>query len=381
MESKNNDNIIKIKYRIDRIYENELTNLHNKIINNVIVSFDDIGWLFNDLKYFKFDFKKLSVSINGIKKEYETNFGKIQVFNYFSFNEKPKEFNIKDEIFFKFIFNKNINYNEFIKKIYSFRNLLLILGRRHLDFDTIKINEVELIDCYEEYNYKPLNERYLEYLDHHTITLNAINDFGIVVNNFCEIYDSIISVIDSYFCLVKFNIPSKAKFIIACTMIEDYSNLFLVDEAKKYKEGEAKNNKAKFINNIVKEIEEKEIIKKEQLEDIRDILSGIVKEDSQLTFREKVIATIENVNDSFNFDESDIELIANNFRKARKAFIHNGVFPNEVLCQYLDNYSSFTEDLIYLNILKKIGVNINNSIFECFEYNYKKEDLFVMFKQ
>ena len=43
-------------------------------------------------------------------------------------------------------------------------------------------------------------------------------------------------------------------------------------------------------------------------------------------------------------------------------------------------YCSFIEDVIYLNILSEIGIDISNSVFECIEYNYVKDDLIIEFQ-
>ena len=372
---------VKIKYRIDRIYENEWESLSKKVINNVTIYLDNIEWFFNNTNSFHFDFVKHLLSVNDMQKEYEISFGKLQIYKSFGFKQSSNEFNIKDNIAFNFNFNEPVDYKELLERIYGFRNLLLILGRRHLDITSIVINDVELIDCFEEYEYNPLNERYIEYLDHHTITLDEIDNFGEVVTNFYQIYNSIIAIIDSYFCQVKYSLPPKVKFVNVCTMIEDFANLFLVDDAKKYREIEATNNKKKFIDNCIEKMLEKNVIKEQDKNIAYDILNSEVKKDSQLSFKDKVMAIIFNVNNSFKFKESEIELIADNFREVRKKFIHKGVFADEITCQYLNIYSSFAEDLIFLNILKNIGIDISNSIFKCIEYDYSKTDLPVKFMQ
>lgn len=371
------DGKIKIKYRIDRIYEDEWKNLEDKTINNATISFDDINWFFNSSNSFHFDPIKCSVSVNGMQKEYETHFGKLQIFKGFSFKEQSNEFNITGNFAFNFSFNESINYMELRERMYGFRNLLLILGRRHIDIASIIINDTELIDCFEEYKYNPLNSRYLEYLDHHTITLNEIGNFDKVIDSFYQIYDSIIAIIDSHFCQVKYSLPPKVKFISVCTMIEDFANQFLVEETKKYREIEATKNKTNFIDKSIKKMLEKGIIEEKNKEEIYEIINSEVKKDLNLTFKDKVKAIITNVNDSFKFKEEEIELISDNFRELRKVFVHKGMFADERISQYLNICSSFTEDLIFLNIMKIIGIDISSSIFECIEYDYDRENLII----
>ncbi len=374
------DKVIKIKYRVDKISDDILIDLNKKFIKEVELTFTDINWFVNDEKLYKFDPIKVSINVNGFNMEYLTNIGKIIVYRSFLFFEKSDEFNINSGIVFKFIFNKKVDYYEFRKRIYCFRNLLLILGRRYIDIKNVKINNNDLYDCHEEYNYKPLNKRYMEYLDYHTITIGSIDKFGEAVSKFFDIYDTIISIIDSYFCNLKYVLPTKVKFINVCAMIEDYANIFLVDESRKYREKEATKNKHKFITKSVNKMLEQNIIDKSNSNLVVSILDEEVKKDLNLTFKDKVISIIKNVNESFKFNDDDIELIADNFREARKQFVHKGLVVRTEVYPILEKYCSFVEDIIYLNILKEIGIDISNSIFECIEYNYEKDDLIIVFK-
>lgn len=378
--TESNGKNFKIKYRVDRIINDTLKDLKKKYINEVEFVFDDINWFMNDNSSYDFDPIKCCVNVNHLYLEYSTNFGKVTIYKEFSFTEKTDEFNIKNDIVFKLKFDKEINYHEFRNKIYCFRNLLLILGRRHLDIKKIKINECDLYDCYEEYNYRPLNDRYMEYLDHHTITIKSIDNFGDAISNFFNIYDTIMPIIDGYFCNLKYTLPTKVKFINICSMIEDYANLFLNEESKKYREKEANNNKEKFIKKIANKMLEQKIIGEKNFDSVINILEEEVKKDNSLTFKDKTISIIKNVNNSFEFDDSKIELISDNFREVRKQIVHKGVFIREELYPILESYCSFIEDIIYLNILNEIGIDISNSIFKCIEFNYDKKDLIVEFQ-
>lgn len=372
--------IIKIKYRVDRILDDVLNVLNMEFIDDAEVTFDDINWFINDKNSFEFDPLKSCVNTKEYVSEYKSSIGKIIIFKSFSFAEKKDNFNIGSDIVFRFVFDKKLDYHEFRKRIYCFRNLLLILGRRHIDFKEIKINSKCLYDCFDEYTYKPINNKYCEYLDHHTITIGSIDKFGDAVTKYFKIYDTIISIIDSYFCNLKYTLPAKVKFINVCIMIEDYANIFLVDESKKYREKEATNNKQKYITNVVNKMLKEKAIDETKVDIVTNILDAEVKKDMSLSFKDKVISIIKRVNESFKFEDSEIELIADNFREARKRFVHKGIIASEEICPILEMYCSFIEDVIYLNILSEIGIDISNSVFECIEYNYVKDDLVIAFK-
>lgn len=351
-----------------------------KNFNEIDLCFEDISWLFNETEYFQIEPLDDVISFNGFSNEYKTFFGKIIVGNFNTVKQTKSEINIKNDFEFKFIFNNSVSYNEVYEKIYAFRNLLLILGRRYFDIKRIKLNDIELIDCFEEYLYNPLSKQYLEYLDHHTITLSEIDNFGEVVTNFLNLYDKIISIIDSFFVQTKYNLPDKVSFFNACSMIEDYVNLFLIEEAKANGEEEAANNKMKYIKKCINDMINEKIIVEEQKADVEIILYKHVKKNENLSFKEKVMALVKNVNNSFNFSDSEIKIIAENFRDARRAFAHNGMFIDEIFSPYISTYCHFTDDLIYLNILKQIGIDITKSQFECIEFNYSKSDLTVVLK-
>lgn len=374
------ENKIIIKYRVDRILDDVLTDINDEFIKEADITFDDINWFVNDDNSFDFDPEKVCVSVKDYNLEYVTNIGKIAIFKSFSFMEKSNIFNIESDMVFRFVFEKKISYHEFRKRIYCFRNLLLILGRRNIELKSIKINEKYLFDCYEEYKYRSINERYMEYLDHHTITIGSIDEFGESISKFYDIYDTILSIIDSYFCSVKYTLPTKVKFINACTMIEDYANIFLVDESKKHREKEATNNKQKYIAKVLDKMLQENVIDEAKKDIVNNILDTEVKKDMSLSFKDKVISIIQNVNKSFDFDDAEIELIADNFREARKQFVHKGIIPKEEVCPILEMYCSFVEDIIYLNILSKIGIDISSSIFRCIEYEYNKDDLIIAFQ-
>lgn len=371
---------IKIKYRVDRILDDVLNDFSIEFIDNAEVTFDDINWFINDDNSFEFDPLKVCVNVKEYFKEYKSSIGEIMIFKAFSFTEKKNNFNIDSDIVFRFVFDRKLNYREFRERIYCFRNLLLILGRRHIDFKEIKINSKYLYDCFEEYTYKPINKRYCEYLDHHTITINSIDKFGDAVSQYFKIYDTIISIIDSYFCNLKYTLPTKAKFINVCTMIEDYANIFLVNESKEHREKESANSKQKYIINVVGKMLKENLIDEIKVDKVCNILEAEVKKDMNLSFKDKVISIIKEVNKSFKFEDSEIELIADNFREARKRFVHKGIIASEEICPVLEIYCSFIEDVIYLNILNVIGIDISNSVFECIEYNYEKDDLIIVFK-
>lgn len=341
--------------------------------------FNDINWFINDDEPYDINIAKKCINIKEFNVKYSSKIGDITIYRVALFNNKTGELNINSDIEFRIEFNKNVSYYE-LKKIYGFRNFLLILGRRYIDFEKIQINNNNLYDYYEEYNYNPLNKEYTEYLNDHTITLSLIENFGAVISKYMDNYEKMISVIDAYFCSVKYALPTKVKFINACTMIEDYTNIFLISEAKKYKKVEANKNKQKFISQLTNKMLDQNIINESKIDNLINLLEDELKKDSVLSFKEKVISVIANVNESFKLNDNEIDIIANNFREARKQFVHNGMIVNSKDYIILEKYCSFAEDIIYLNILKIVGVDISDSIFDCIEYSYEKDDLKVKFK-
>lgn len=375
-ESSNNK--IRIKYRVDRISEFVIKNINDSIFYNITFSLDDINWFVLDETNYSFDPVNENVKFNNFIKSYNVSFGKITIYRLFSFAHKTNEFKINDDIAFNIEFNKEITYAEVIEKVYCLRNLLSIFGRRHLNvvnmFTTNKEKEYRIIDCYKEYNHHPINDRYREYLDHHTLTLNSLKDFSLIINKYYEEYHRMLPIIDSWFSNVKFQLPPRVRFINLTTMIEDFANIYLKRKVNEESEIEAKEIKHKFIEKIFNAFDKRVIITDIDKKEIEQELIKVVK-DTQSTFIIKTKALINNVNEIFNYKSKEIEIITKNIRNARLACIHKGIYIDETKLQYIAKYSDFIEDVIFLNILKVCGSDLQFNEWKCIEYNYQRDDL------
>lgn len=252
----------------------------------------------------------------------------------------------------------------------------MLIGKRHINVNSLIIwsnnQRFEICDCFDEYNFHPINERLKEYLDHLSITLESISNFEIIVNNYYSEYKNLLTIIDSYFNSVKYSMAPKVKFINATTMIEDYSNIYFKQESKEMQNEYDESYKNKFVLKVMNVLTSKNYVDKSKEHMIVNDLNRIVYRSKEVSFQSKLKIIIKKVNTVFNFDEDEIEIIVDNIKTARRVCVHAGIFPSDLDCKCFSNYAYFIEDLILLNIYDLIGLN-NNTCF--LDFYYKKSDL------
>ena len=366
-----------ITYHIDRISEFLFSNLEDKVINNVCFRIDDIYWFIRDQEGIILNVKEKDVKYNPFKYSFDWQDGKFNIYGLTDFFDSKLSCTITEDLLFEIEFNKAKSFNEVIKKIYCIRNLLMVLGRRNLNITDIYINEGEeqrkIYDCYTEYKYKPDNETYSDYLDHHTITLKSIDNFQDVINCFINNYQTLMPIIDSWFSNEKYSLPSRVKFMNSITMIEDFANKYKKELVKIESKKASEENKSSFIEKIFTVLEDYIEIAEDNKEVIKNELYKIIN-DSSASIEFKIKILIEEVNDLLKLDENQISIIAKNIKEARIACIHKGIFIDGDKEKYVHIYAEFINDLIFLNTLRMLGIEFIDE--KLFFFNYDKEKLF-----
>ena len=364
-------------YRIDRISEFLFNNLEDKVIDNVSFKVDDIFWFIRDQKGFEFDLQQNFIKYSPFNYTFDFQDGKMNINGTAKFLDSRMSSSITEGVNFEIEFNKEQSFNEVIKKVYCIRNLLMVLGRRNLNITDIYINEGEeqrkIYDCYTEYKYKPDNENYSDYLDHHTITLKSINNFQDVINCFINNYQTLMPIIDSWFSNEKYSLPSRVKFMNSITMIEDFANKYKKELVKIESKKASEENKSSFIEKIFTVLEDYIEIAEDNKEVIKNELYKIIN-DSSASIEFKIKILIEEVNDLLKLDENQISIIAKNIKEARIACIHKGIFIDGDKEKYVHIYAEFINDLIFLNTLRMLGIEFIDE--KLFFFNYDKEKLF-----
>lgn len=370
---------IYLKYRVIMVTNYCIDNLDFKCFNSFSISFGDISWFVSDKASYEFLSDNNSMGINNFYKEYNLDFGKLIIFKNYTFKEKSNLFTMDNDILFKFDLNKSVSYNELIEIIYTFRNLLMIIGKRNINISSLYVEidnrKYVFLDCFKEYNYSPINSIYENYLNHRVLTLCDINNFDKFINNFYREYKKLLPIIDSLFSNAKYSLPSKVRFINSATMVEDFANLYMTGEVNKETKIEDEKNKNAFVKKIFKVIEKVIVIEDENKGNICLGLKSILN-DMQSSFVTKIKILIKKVNYTFNFDETQIEKISKQIRDARLACVHKGIFIDSKKTIYLNIYSSFIDDIIYLNILKILKININGNYSHIIEVDYNSKQLF-----
>lgn len=366
----------KLIYRVDYISEYKLYDLDEQTINNVSVSFDDVNWFIGNHNNAVIDFDNNTLTLDSYSKKIELSEFTLNICKLCDFRESNNEIVINKDIKFYFYFSHKKSFNEIKKCIYAFRNLLMLIGKRHINVNSLIIwsnnQRFEICDCFDEYNFHPINERLKEYLDHLSITLESISNFEIIVNNYYSEYKNLLTIIDSYFNSVKYSMAPKVKFINATTMIEDYSNIYFKQESKEMQNEYDESYKNKFVLKVMNVLTSKNYVDKSKEHMIVNDLNRIVYRSKEVSFQSKLKIIIKKVNTVFNFDEDEIEIIVDNIKTARRVCVHAGIFPSDLDCKCFSNYAYFIEDLILLNIYDLIGLN-NNTCF--LDFYYKKSDL------
>ena len=134
--------------------------------------------------------------------------------------------------------NKKVCFDDVMKKIYTFRNLMMILLKRNVIVkkQTLKINEkeYELFDC-DNHEIKRENENLRSQLIFRNVKYEDIEDFNHVLEKFNLIYERICPLLELLYNAYSNKLPNLNRFLDAITMIEYYSREF--DNTENVKDG------------------------------------------------------------------------------------------------------------------------------------------------
>lgn len=334
-------------YWIDRILlDYELENVNDAFINCISAEYDDICWITKGRIYSQ-DIINDKIDINPVFKEYKLE-DKDVVFGMLpSFVGNDYNMTISSNRGFSIKFNTNKHIDEALKYIYLIKNFLMILGKRNIKVLNQEIIENELhyriIDCGENKEYNKINIDLADHLNHRIgIKIENFDDFDAVLNNFEREYDRLMPLLDLYYNVVKYKVPNLTRFVNAITMLEYCSREFddtnALNKTIQKHQGKTPKNGADFVD--------------------------------------RVISLIENINDVYKLDLTDIEIISKNIKDARTYYVHYEPSGKKLTDDQLFRYVYFIEDLIILNIYLIVGLDINKFANISYnEYFYDLDDL------
>ena len=336
-------------YKVDRVLLGiGLVNKKIKKISACEVIFKSIDDFFNE-RIFNVNFISNNVQIKSFCKEHKYNQDKLifKVLSRIEENEDEGYVLLNKEIVVDLKNTKKICFDDTMKKIYFFRNLMMILLKRNVivEKQTLKINEKEyrLFDCHN-YEIKSENEELRSQLIYRKIKYEDIEDFNSVLEKFNLIYDRIYPLLELLYNAYSNNLPNLNRFLDAITMIEYYSREFDNTEALKL-------TNTKFVDQDKKGKDEPE-------------------------FKDRVKSLIININEVFKFSESEIDEISKNVKDGRTYYVHYVKKGWKLSHGQLFGYYNFLEDIILLNIYKLIGINITqNEYITYFNFYYTKQKL------
>ena len=334
-------------YRIDRVFlGTNLTNKQVKKISACEVVYQSIDDFFND-KIFNVNFISNSVQIIPFCKEHKYNKDKLKFKVLSSIEENEGFVRLNKEIVVDLKSNKKVHFDDAMKKIYIFRNLMMILLKKNVIVkkQTLKINdkEYELFDC-DNHEIKRENENLRSQLIFRKVKYEDIEDFNHVLEKFNSIYERIYPLLELLYNAYSNNLPNLNRFLDAITMIEYYSREFDNTEALK-------------------------------LTNIKLARQGKNKKDEP-EFRDRVKSLIINANEVFKFSESEIDEISKNVKDGRTYYVHYVKNGWKLSHDKLFRYYNFLEDIILLNIYKLIEINITqNKDITYFNSYYTKQEL------
>lgn len=149
-------------------------------------------------------------------------------------------------------------------------------------------------------------------------------------------------LLELYYNVVKYKVPNLTRFVNAITMLEYCSREFddanALNKTIQKHQGKTPKNGADFVD--------------------------------------RVISLIENIDDVYKLDLTDIEIISKNIKDARTYYVHYEPSGKRLTDDQLFRYVYFIEDLIILNIYLIIGFDINKFANISYnEYFYDIDDL------
>lgn len=336
-------------YRIDRLLlDLNLNNMQIKKFNNCKVVYDSIEDFFNE-EIFDVDWISRKVQIMPFYKSHECNKEKLSFEMLSTIEENEDEYLVKlsKKIVVKLDFNKKVRIDDIIKRVYSFRNLMMILLKKDIGVkeQILEIDEKEykLFDC-NNYEIKKCDENLKEHLIFRKVKYEDIENFNNVLEKFNLIYERIYPLLELLYNVYSSKLPNLNRFLDVITMIEYYSREFDNIEALK-------------------------------LTNLKLIKLG-KREKDEPQFIDRVKSLIINVNEVFKFSDEEIEKISKNVKDGRTYYVHYEEKGWKLSHDELFKYYNFLEDIILLNIYKLIGIDITkNEYITFFNFYYVKKEL------
>lgn len=314
---------------IDRVILGyDLTNYNEKFISNISVEYNDISWFTNE-KVYKNDILKNSITITPIYKKYKMNDKTIIIDVLPSFVERENKIEVNGIMHFTYVFENEQNIDSALQYVYLIKNLLMLLGKRNINVIAQKINNdsetYELIDCITDKNIKIESEELIDHLNHRNgFKIENLMDITSIIEKFEDLYDKLQPLLELYYNVVKYNVPSLTRFVNGLTMLENYSREFDDSNALALtiaKKGKKPRNGAEFI--------------------------------------ERVKSLIININNVFNLSPTDIDDISKKIKEARTYYVHYDNSGLKLDENEIFKYVYFIEDIVILNIYLLLGIDIN----------------------
>lgn len=231
-----------------------------------------------------------------------------------------------------------ININKALENIYMLRNFLMIILKQpiYVKKQLIYINDnaVELFDCNNNDEFLE-NADLEEMLSHRCLKIENINNIEVIYNNFIKQYNQLYPLLELYYNVTQYKVPNLTRFINATTMLEYYSRNYNFDAALSFSKIKKANCDDPFYIDMVKSL-------------------------------------ITNVNEIYNFTDSEINKISENIKSARIHYIHYKTKQKSKPLTYDQQfwYSYFIQDIILLNIYKLLGLDISRHNYISFKDFY-----------
>lgn len=317
-------------YHVDRIIVGyHLDKIDSSVVNSIDTSYEDISW-FTKHSFYNQKILEDKVEMNPFYKEYILKDKSIIFHMLPSYNGNDNQITISTTRGFTVNFKERKTIKESIYYMYFIKNFLMILGKRDIRIteQSIYIDgvECELIDGYIESYEKIVKDSLLFHLNNRNpFQIESLTNLEEVIETFEIEYERLTPLLELYYNVVKYKIPSLTRFVNSITMLEYFSREYDNDKAL-----ERTQNKPRK------------------------------KSKKEPEFIDRVYSLIENVNDHYNLEEEEMEKISKNIKDARTYYIHYEPIGKKLKEQDLFGYTHFIEDTILLNIYQIIGIDLNH---------------------
>lgn len=333
-----------------------LKSLNKSEITNTKVTYDKIDDFFSK-KIVENVFLMKDIKIIPENNSYKIKSGIIEFNNYPSISEQSNCYTIKSNPIVSINYKSSTTFNKNHTNIYKYRNLLMILLKKPIIINkyTISVNSAEHL-VYEfgntnlEIDLNELNE----IVSHRRIKIENINNFADVLEKFNKHYNKIYLTLEEIYNYVFYDLPWLNRFVNSINMIESLAGTYFEKQALK-----------RTINEYYKKPNAKKC-----------------NEPKNSNFIDQTIVLIKNVNNIFNFSDSEIENIGEVIKDTRIFLFHYSekkkkqINKKKVKEEEQIKLAYFIEDVIMLNIYLLLGLHTNNKdALSFYDFYYNKNDL------